>query len=101
MDWKWLWKLLLPILGDILVKYVVPLAKPKIKSTLDKVLPVAERWVAAVETTNLSGTQKYQQAFDHIRSQCTEQKIGNVAEGVIDTAIQLAWVKLGLDEKPA
>lgn len=101
MNWTWLLKLILPLFGRILIEYVLPLTRPAVKSTLDKVLPIAERWVAAVETTGLTGNQKYAQAFDHILSQCTVESIEGATAGMIDTGIQLAWVKLGLNEKPA
>lgn len=100
MKWDWLLKLILPLFGEILIKYVLPLAKPKVKTALDKILPIAEKWVAVVEKTGLSGSQKYAQAFDHILSQCTADNVIGVTEGLIDTGIQMAWVKLGLNEKP-
>lgn len=99
MNWNWLLKLILPIFGRILIEFVLPLTRPTVKSTLDKVLPIAERWVAAVETTGLTGTQKYTQAFDRILSQCTVENIEGATVGMIDTGIQLAWLKLGLNEK--
>jgi len=99
MNWTWFFKILLPLFGRVLSEFLLPLASPKIKTTLDKILPIAEHWVEAVETTGLPGTEKYYQAFKNIKDKCTEQKITEVSEGLIDTAIQLAWVKLGLNEK--
>lgn len=100
MNWNWLWKLLLPLFGEILIRYVLPLTRPTVKSTLDRILPIAEYWVATIEKTRLSGSQKYTQAFEQILSQCTAENIEGNLTGLIDTGIQLAWLKLGLNEKP-
>lgn len=98
MQWNWLIKLILQLFGEVMTAYILPLAQPKVKTALDRILPIAEKWVAAVETTGLTGSQKYAQAFDQILSQCTAENVIGVTEGLIDTGIQMAWVKLGLND---
>lgn len=99
MRWSWLWKLLLPIFGEVLMRFVVPMLDRQVKGTLETVLPVAERWVAAMETTGMSGLEKQLAAVREITEELRRDGITDISRGVIDTGIQMAWVKLGLYQK--
>ncbi len=99
MSWSWLWKLLLPIFGEVLMRFVVPMLDRQVKGTLETVLPVAERWVAAMETTGMSGLEKQLAAVREITEELRRDGITDISRGVIDTGIQMAWVKLGLYQK--
>ena len=103
---KILLKILLTLAGPLITQFILPLLRPKVKPLLEILLPRAEHWVAAVETSRLPGIEKYNEAFRAIESEfkatnpelLTDQVIKSL-EGTIDTAIQLAWMKLGLDQK--
>lgn len=99
MQWAWLYQILLKILGDVLTQYVLPLIKPTVKTDIEKYLPVAEKWVKAVETLGVPGARKYVDAFNAIDAELKKAGVDSPLEGLIDTAIQLAWVKLGLNER--
>lgn len=91
-------KMLIPLLGDVITQYVMPLINPSIKGPLEKILPIAERWVAAVETTNLKGAEKQAAAVRQIINQLKEDGLPSVELSLIQTAIQLAYHRLGLDK---
>ena len=100
MNWAWLLKLILPVFGQILTTYLMPMLNKAVKPKLEQILPIAEHWVAAVETTGMSGLEKKVQATVQIINQLkTEQGLVDIEKGLVDTAIQLAWLKLGLNAK--
>lgn len=99
--WSWLWKWLLPILGDILVQFVIPMVNKKLKPKLEQVLPLAEYWVQAVETSGLSGAAKKAAAMREVINELKADGIQDISEGLVDTAIQMAWLKLDLKQKEA
>lgn len=95
MNWTWLWKILIPIAGEIITRYLVPLLNKQTRPLLEQVLPVAERWVAAVETTGMSGIEKQLAATREILTELKTDGITDISKGLVHTAIQLALVKLG------
>lgn len=100
MNFSWLLKLLVPLLGQVITTYLIPMLNKTVKPKMEQILPVAERWVAAVETTGMSGLEKKVAATTQIIAQLkTEQGLVDIEKGLIDTAIQLAWLKLGLNAK--
>lgn len=85
------WIILLRIFGAVLAQFVLPLLEKK--AELDPLLPIVERWVRAVETTDLKGTAKTEAALKQILRQMENEGV-KAAPSLINTAIELAVQKL-------
>ena len=98
MYWTIIIKILAPLFGQILSTFLIPFAQKEVKDVLSKILPITEHWVEALSTTDLPGAEKAKQVALNVQTAVTSAKIDGVTKGIIDTAIQLAWLKLGLNK---
>ena len=85
------WVILLKIFGDVLAQFILPLLAKK--AELNPLLPIVERWVKAVETTDLKGPEKTAAALKQILVQMEQEGV-KAAPALINTAIELAVQKL-------
>ena len=98
MYWTIIIKILAPLFGQILSAFLIPFAQKEVKDVLSKILPITEHWVKSLETTGLPGAEKAKQVALNVQTAVTQAKIDGVTKGIIETAIQLAWLKLGLNK---
>lgn len=93
-------KLLIAVAGDILTKYILPLiTNTKRKDYLSLLAPIAAHYVGIAERSSLRGEAKRNHAAVEIAAAAKRDYQIDVPEAYIDTAIQLAYHALGLDEK--
>lgn len=94
-------QILLPIFGDIIVTYLLPLLNPVVRDQMSRILPIAERWVRAVETTTMTGAEKQVAAARQIIEQLKREGLESVEAKLVHQAIEMALVKIGAKNQVA
>ena len=96
---SWVYKVLLKLAGALIARYVFPLFSPEIRSALEVVTPIAERYMRAYITHDLPGSKKKQLVSDLVWGELKRiGKEAGIVQADVDQAIQLAYYTLGLDK---
>ena len=96
----WVYTILLRLAGALVAKYLMPLFNPEVRSALEVVLPIAQRYVRQyVGNPTLPGTKKRELASDLIWEELKRiGKEAGIVQADVDQGIQLAYYNLGLDK---
>jgi hypothetical protein len=95
----WVYRILLRLAGALVARYLMPLFSPEVRTALETVLPIADRYVVQLIPDRKSGTKKRDLASGLIWEELNRAgKADGVVQADVDQAIQLAYYRLGLDK---